>query len=63
MATGGHFINGYCGYWRLLINIILVAISGYFINGYWLLFRCKLLVVILLVVIDGYFINGYCIIS
>jgi hypothetical protein len=36
----------------------IVDICGYYINGYWWLFRCKLLVVI-----DGYFINGYCIIS
>jgi hypothetical protein len=34
--------------------IILMAIGGYSINGYWLLFHCKLLVVILLVAIDGY---------
>jgi hypothetical protein len=40
-----------------------MAIDGYFINGYWWLFRYKPVVVILLVVIDGYFINGYCIIS
>jgi hypothetical protein len=39
--------------------IILMAIGGYYINGYWWLFRCKPSVVILLVVIDGYFINGY----
>ncbi len=36
-----------------------MAIGGYSINGYQLLFHCKPLVVILLVVIDGYFINGY----
>jgi hypothetical protein len=34
--------------------IILMAICGYFINGYWWLF-----VVILLMVIGAYFINGY----
>jgi len=39
--------------------ILLIVIDGYFINGYWWLFRCKPLLVILLVVIDGYFINGY----
>jgi hypothetical protein len=39
--------------------IILMAIGGYFINGYCWLFCCKPLVVTLLVVIDGYFINGY----
>jgi hypothetical protein len=41
----------------------IMDIRGYFINGYWWLFRYKPLVVILLVVIDGYFINGYCIIN
>jgi len=41
----------------IVINVILLmAISGYFINGYWWLFHCKPLVII-----DGYFINGYCI--
>jgi hypothetical protein len=34
--------------------IILMAISGYFINGNWWLFCCQPLVVI-----DVYFINGY----
>jgi hypothetical protein len=43
----------------LLVVIILMTIDGYFINGYWWLFRCKPLVVILLMVIDDYFINGY----
>jgi hypothetical protein len=32
MAIGG-YSNG--GYWRLLIDIILVVIGGYYINGYW----------------------------
>jgi hypothetical protein len=37
-----------------------VAISDYFIIGYWWLFHYKPLVDILLLVdIDGYFINGY----
>jgi hypothetical protein len=45
------------------MNIILVVIGGYFINGYWWLFHYKPLVVILLVVIDGCFINGYYIIN
>jgi hypothetical protein len=36
-----------------------MVIGGYFIYGYWLLFRYKPLLVILLMVIDGYFINGY----
>jgi hypothetical protein len=36
-----------------------MAIGGYFINGYWWLFRCKPLLVILFVVIDGYIIDDY----
>jgi hypothetical protein len=36
------------------VAILLIAIGGYFINGYWWLF-----VVILLMVISGYSINGY----
>jgi hypothetical protein len=35
--------------------ILLVAIDGYLINGYW-----WLLVVILLMAINDYSINGYC---
>jgi len=39
----------------VVINvIILVAIGGYFINGYWWLFHYKPLVVILVLNIDGY---------
>jgi hypothetical protein len=34
--------------------IILVAIGGYSINGYWWLFHCMPLVVILLVATNGY---------
>jgi hypothetical protein len=41
MITDGYFIGGYLcllmaigGYWWLLVGIILVAIGGYFINGY-----------------------------
>jgi hypothetical protein len=34
--------------------IILMAIDGYFIGGYW-----WLLIGIILVAIGGYFINGY----
>jgi hypothetical protein len=34
--------------------ILLIAISGYFINGYW-----WLLMIILLMAIDDYFMNGY----
>jgi hypothetical protein len=36
------------------VVIILVAIGGYYISGYW-----WLLVVIILLAIDGYFIGGY----
>jgi hypothetical protein len=32
MAFGGYFVIGYC--WLLMV-IILVAIGGYYINGYW----------------------------
>ncbi len=39
--------------------ILLVAIDGYFISGYWWLFYCRPLVVILLVVINGYYISRY----
>ncbi len=44
----------------MVINvIILVAISDYFINGYWWLFHYKPLVGILLMVISGYCIINY----
>jgi hypothetical protein len=36
-----------------------MAIGGYYINGYWLLFYKWLLVDILLMAIGGYYINGY----
>jgi hypothetical protein len=36
------------------MTIILVAIGGYFIGGYW-----WLLVAIILMAINDYFINGY----
>jgi hypothetical protein len=36
-----------------------MAIGGYSINGYWLLFYKQLLVVILLMGIYGYSIDGY----
>jgi len=39
--------------------ILLMAIGGYFIDGYCWLFYCKPLVVILSVVVDGYSIGGY----
>jgi UPF0716 family protein affecting phage T7 exclusion len=32
MAIGEHFV---IGYWWLLMVIILTAIGGYSINGYW----------------------------
>ncbi len=51
MAIGDFFI---CGYWWLLIGIILMAIGGYFVIRYgWLL------IVIILKAIGGYFSNGY----
>jgi hypothetical protein len=33
MAISNYFIGGY---WNLLMIIILVAIGGYSINGYWI---------------------------
>jgi hypothetical protein len=57
MVIDGYSIGGYS---CLLMAIILMVIGGYFINGYWWLFRCKhwwLLMAILMVI------NGYCIIS
>jgi hypothetical protein len=41
------------------MGILLMAISGYFIDGYWWLFYSWLLVVILFMVIGGYSIHGY----
>ncbi len=38
----------------LLVAIILMAIGGYFINGYW-----WLLLAIILMALGGYYINGY----
>jgi hypothetical protein len=35
MAIGGYFVIGYSS---LLMIIVLVAISGYFINAYWWIF-------------------------
>jgi hypothetical protein len=42
--------------------IMLMVISGYFINGYWWLFHCKSLVVIIcnIVTISDYCIINYC---
>jgi hypothetical protein len=36
------------------VDILLVDIGGYFINGYWWLFM-----VILLMAIGGYYVNSY----
>jgi hypothetical protein len=41
------------------MDIILMAISDYFINGYSRLFYSWLLLIILLMVICDYFIHGY----
>jgi hypothetical protein len=41
------------------VDILLMDIGGYYINGYWCLFHCKPLVVFLFVAINGYFIGGY----
>jgi hypothetical protein len=41
------------------VTILLVAIVGYSINGYWWLLVALLLVGILLMAIGSYFINGY----
>jgi hypothetical protein len=41
------------------VVILLMAVGGYFINGYWWLFYSWLLVVILFMTIGGYFIHGY----
>jgi hypothetical protein len=54
MPIGGYSIGEYS--W-LLLFIILVVISRYFIRGYWWLFHYKPLVPI-----DGYSIGGYYII-
>jgi hypothetical protein len=41
------------------VVIVLMAIHGYSINGYWLLIYKWILMLTLLMVIDGYFIGGY----
>jgi hypothetical protein len=41
------------------VGILLMAIGGYSINDYWLLFYKQLLVVIILMIITWYYINGY----
>jgi hypothetical protein len=41
------------------MDILLMVIGAYFINGYWCLFYYWLLVVILLMAIGAYSINGY----
>jgi hypothetical protein len=43
MDIGVYFIIGYS---RLLVDIILVAIGGYYINDYWWVFYCWMLVII-----------------
>jgi len=43
----------------ILVAIILVAIGGCFINGYWWIFCYWILVVIILMAIGGYFINDH----
>jgi hypothetical protein len=42
-----------------MIVILLMAIGGCYINGYWFLFYKWPLVVILLMTISGYSINDY----
>jgi hypothetical protein len=46
-------------YLWLLVAILLMAIGGYFINGYWCLLYYYLLLAILLMANGGYYINGY----
>jgi hypothetical protein len=41
------------------VAILLMATSGYYINGYWWLFYQWILVIILLMAIGGYSNNGY----
>jgi hypothetical protein len=43
----------------VIVDVLLMPIGDYFINGYCWLFYCWLLVIILLMVIAAYFINGY----
>ncbi len=43
-----------------IVAIVLMAIGGYCINGYWWLLYESLLVAILLMAIVGYSINDYC---
>ncbi len=50
----GYSIDAYVIYWWLLMVIGLMAISGYCINVYWLLFYW-----LLLMVIGRYFSGGY----
>jgi hypothetical protein len=42
----------------VIVHILLMAIGGYFINGYWWLFYWRLLANIF-VIIGGYNINRY----
>jgi len=41
------------------VDILLMVIGGYFINGYWWIFYLWSLVDILFMVIGGYYIDGY----
>jgi hypothetical protein len=68
MAFSSYYIGGYfrLNYHRLFMVIsgiiLLMDISGYFINIYWCFLKLnyhKLLVVILLMAIVGYFIVGH----
>jgi hypothetical protein len=57
-------IRGYsiCGYWCLLMVIILGGIDNYSINGYCWIFYCAyfwLLMIIILMAIGEYSIGGY----
>ncbi len=59
MTIGGYWLLFYCGYYWLLVNIILVGINSYYIGDYSTLNYHKLLMVIggywwLLMVIIGY---------
>jgi hypothetical protein len=64
MSIGYYFINGYwllillivigCLFHLMAIGCLLMAIHGYYINGYLWLF-----VAIILMAIHGYYISGY----
>jgi hypothetical protein len=46
MTIGGYWLLFYCGYYWLLVNIILVGINSYYIGDYSTLNYHKLLMVI-----------------